>query len=329
MLVLDYPGIGRVAVRVIHHRHSLVVFPVQHLGLKTQAAVLQLAEPVAVKCVNGACVYHGLSQAVIVFPVFQVIRRSLYITALKQLLHYDIISPYGNPLIGVIEIIVVIDIPHRYAFDDKGRKLLAIPAPLLFRIPFYQFFVQFPSHQTDGLFLQVLWLTCNLRPLLLDDGLGLIRCGYAPHAAEGIHIKGHVVHLALIISHRAVGVAVELRQGIYEFPHLPVARMEDMGAVLVHMNALHVLAVHVSAYVVPLLHHQTALFVLSGVPGKHTCIQTASHQYIIVFFHIRICSFASRSLCFHNCTMFHRKCKWIMSPAVPVKPGTDRGAWMA
>ena len=53
--------------------------------------------------------------------------------------------------------------------------------------------------------------------------------------------------------------------------------MKDMGAVLMHMDALNVLTVHVSAYVVPLLHHQTALFVLSGVPGKHACIQTASH----------------------------------------------------
>ena len=46
--------------------------------------------------------------------------------------------------------------------------------------------------------------------LLFDLGLGFGRGNNAPHLIKGVHIEGQVVDLAVVVCHRAVGVAVEL-----------------------------------------------------------------------------------------------------------------------
>ena len=89
----------------------------------------------------------------------------------------------------------------------------------------------------------------------------------------------------MVIGHRAVGIAVELRQTVYEIPYFPVAGMEDMGAVFMHMDTFHILTVNISADMVPPFYHQALLSLLTGQIGKHTVKQTASYQYIIIFLH--------------------------------------------
>ena len=96
--------------------------------------------------------------------------------------------------------------------------------------------------------------------LFLYDLFCLLRRGDPPHTAEGIHIKRHIVHLALIIGHRAVGIAVELSQAVDKIPNLPAAGMEDMGAVFMDMDALGLFTVNVSAQMIPFFQHQTFFF---------------------------------------------------------------------
>ena len=59
-------------------------------------------------------------------------------------------------------------------------------------------------------------------------------------------------------------VAVKLRQAGDKLPHLSVAGVENVSAVLVYMDSFYVFAVDVAADVIPLFHHQAALPLLCG-----------------------------------------------------------------
>lgn len=86
-----------------------------------------------------------------------------------------------------------------------------------------------------------------LGPLAGNDVFRFLRSRNAPHLAESIHIKWHIIHLALVVSHRAVGVAVKFCQTVDKIPYLPVAGMENVGAVFVDMDTFHIFTVDVAA----------------------------------------------------------------------------------
>ena len=83
-----------------------------------------------------------------------------------------------------------------------------------------------------------------------DLGLGLGGGHNAPHLVEGVHVEGQVVDLAVVVGHRAVGVAVELCKLVHILPHSLVVGVEDMGTVAVDIDALHALGVDVARDVV-------------------------------------------------------------------------------
>ena len=54
---------------------------------------------------------------------------------------------------------------------------------------------------------------------VLDPGLCLGGGHHTPHLVEGVHVEGQIVDLAMVVGHRAVGVAVELRKLVHILPH--------------------------------------------------------------------------------------------------------------
>ena len=133
------------------------------------------------------------------------------------------------------------------------------------------------SHKADGLLFQVLRLTFDDLSLLIDDLLCLLRSGDSPHAAEGVHVERHVVHLALVICNRAVCVAVEFHKAVHKVPDFLVAGVEDMGAVTVYVDALDIFTVDVSTCMFPLLKNQAGLSGFFCVIRENSGEKTAAH----------------------------------------------------
>ena len=133
------------------------------------------------------------------------------------------------------------------------------------------------SHKADGLLFQVLRLALDDLSLLIDDLFCLLRSGDSPHAAEGVHVERHVVHLALVVCNRAVCVAVEFHETVHKVPDFLVAGVEDMGAVTVYVDALDIFAVDVSACMFSLLKNQAGLSGFFCVVRENSGEKAAAH----------------------------------------------------
>ncbi len=182
------------------------------------------------------------------------------------------------PLIQGVEVVVVVDQAHGQPLDDKGGQLIAGAAPLLFGVALDELFVDIGAHKADGLLLEVLRVGDACSGLLLFDlGLRFGRGHNAPHLVEGVHVEGQVVDLAMVVGHRAVGVAVELCKLVHILPHSLVVGVEDMCAVAVHIDALHILGVDIARDMVALINDQT-LFACLFWPRGQTRHRTDRHQ---------------------------------------------------
>ena len=152
------------------------------------------------------------------------------------------------------------------------------------------------ADEQEGLLLQITGL-CDtfflhvfkcLLTLLVDFCLGLRRCGDSPHLVEGVHVERQVVEAALIVGYRTVGIAVEWHYRVHEVPHFLVGGMEDMGTVLMHVDAFHVLAVNIATQMSPLVDDETTLTGLLCPVGKRSPEQPGPNNKIIVcHFHIQ------------------------------------------
>ena len=186
-------------------------------------------------------------------------------------------------MVQCIKIVVVVGEPHRQAANDESGQLGAGAAPLLFGVAFDQLFVDIHAHQVDGLFLQVFRLGGKVgSALLLNLGHGLGRGNHAPHLVEGVHVKGHVVDLAVVVGDGRVGIPVEHRKLIDIVPHLLVVGVEDVGTIAVDVDALNALGVDIAGNVVPLVHHQAALAGPGGLMGKDCAVQAGANDQIII-----------------------------------------------
>ena len=136
MFVLNNPGIRHFIICVIHHCISLVIPHIQHFCLKAQGTVLQGFVTIIEILVNHACIDNliRLSQQSLFF--LEKVHSQTYLYALQQFLDNPGISPFGNPLIGVVEIVIVISVSKGQPADNKGRQVFALPAPLLAGISF-------------------------------------------------------------------------------------------------------------------------------------------------------------------------------------------------
>ena len=153
MLVLDDTGVRNLPVRIIDHRISLVVVAAfDDLLFKMHRAVLQLPKAVMEILINHTGIEY-LVKAVRLLTLcfvflFKILIRNTeaYRRAFQHLFHNGGIAALGNALIRVVEIIVVIHKAERKSLDDKGGQILAIPAPLLFRVALNQLFIDIPAH---------------------------------------------------------------------------------------------------------------------------------------------------------------------------------------
>ena len=89
----------------------------------------------------------------------------------------------------------------------------------------------------------------------------------------------------MVVGHRTVGVAVELCKLVHILPHGLVVGVEDMRAVAVHIDALHILGVDVARDMIALIDDQTLFACLFGLVGKHGTEQTGTNDKIIILFH--------------------------------------------
>ncbi len=131
------------------------------------------------------------------------------------------------------------------------------------------------------------------RLLLFDLGLGFGRGHHTPHLIEGVHVEGQIVDLAMVVGHRAVGVAVELCKLVHILPHSLVVGVEDMCTVAVDIDALHRLRVDIACNVAALIDHKALLACLFCFLGKHRTIKACTYDQVIVLFHgcAPLCSF--------------------------------------
>ena len=204
---------------------------------------------------------------------------------MEHLFHHGGVAAVGNALVQGVEIVVVEDKAHRQPLDDEGGQLIAGAAPLLLGIALDELFIDVDAHQVDGLLFQILGLGGEMGgPLLGNLGGGLGGGDNAPHLVEGVHVEGHVVQLALVVGHRRVGVPVEHRKLVHIVPHLLVVGVEDVGAVFVDVDALHLFGIDVAGDVVALVDHQAGAPGLGGFVGKHRAEQSGADDQIIILF---------------------------------------------
>ena len=62
-----------------------------------------------------------------------------------------------------------------------------------------------------------------------------------------------------------------------------VVGVEDVGAVFVHVDALHVLGVHVARDMVPLVDDQHRFACITALPGEHRAKQSRAYHQVIIF----------------------------------------------
>ena len=286
MLVLDDAGVGRLGVGVVDDGVALIVVGVQRLGLKADAAVLQCAQLVAEVGVHRAGVDDPVGQLVQLCLPGQIVHAQAHFHAVQHLLHHGGIAAARDALIQGVEVVVVVGKTDGQALDDESGQLGAGAAPLLAGVALDELFVDVGADQADGLLLEVLRLRdAGLGALLLDLRLRLGGGHDAPHPVEGVHIEGQVVDLAVIVGDRAVGVAVELRELVDVLPHSLVVGVEDVGAVAVDVDALHLFGVDVACDMSALVDDEAAPAGLLGLMGKYRAVQAGANDKIIVLFH--------------------------------------------
>ena len=75
---------------------------------------------------------------------------------------------------------------------------------------------------------------------------------------------------------------IEIGKSVHKIPHNPVAGVEDMGAIGVHVDAVPVVRMAVAAQMGPLIDHQTAQARVAGEPSESSPVQAAANDQIVV-----------------------------------------------
>ena len=282
VFVLDDARVRDFALRVVDDGDTLMILLLQALRLEVQAAVLELAELVIEILVNRARVDDLPGHRLIGGAVFEEVDAGADLNAVEQSLDQLRVAADRDALIAVIEVVVVERIADRQALDDEGWQLCAAAAPLLLRVALDELRVDIRADERDGLLLEVLRLALDGLALLRDDGLRLRWRHDVPELAERIHVERQVVEMALIIRHRRIDEVVECDELIDIRPDILIARVEDVCAVLVDVDAIFFLAVDIAAHMIPALQHQHRLARLLRLMRKDRAKQAAANNQIIV-----------------------------------------------
>ena len=170
------------------------------------------------------------------------------LNAVEKGLYHGSIASLGYALIGVVEVIVVVSEPYGDPFYDGSGKLRCASSPLLFGVALDKGVVYVCTDQRQGLLLNVLWgrVLYALGSKLFSC---LVRGNGAPKGVKGVHVKRQVIKLTLIVCHWAVDKWHEGCVFVYVIPYFLVGCVENVGAVLVYLNAVYVFRVAVAANV--------------------------------------------------------------------------------
>lgn len=252
VLVLDDARVGDLALGVVDHGHALVVLLVERLGLKVQAAVLERAQLKVVERVDGAAVDRLGGDIGLGGDQLLVLHAAAHLDALEHVGDHLGVAAHGDALVAVVEVVVVVGKAAGEALDDARGQVLAITAPLLLGVALHERLEDVAADERQRLFLQVLRLADVLSGHLLGNlCFGVCRRDDArPHLGEGVHVEGHVVHVAVEVGDGRVDVVVELGEAVDVIPDVLHRGVEDMCAVAVDLDALDVLGVDVAGNVV-------------------------------------------------------------------------------
>ena len=287
--MLDDPGVGHIRRCVIHRRISLeIVAPLQDLLLKAKRPVLQRAQREVKIFIDGTGVEHlpeliRLLLPSIFFKELTVSDTEPDLASLQHTLHHRRIAADRDPLVDVIEIIVVKGKAHRKASYDESGQIPAVPAPLLLRIALDQFLVDITPDQTDRLLLEIRRLRDpGLRYLLFNDGLRLLRRADPPHFAEGIHVEGKIVEFLSVDGHGRIHEMVEPGKSPDIVPDALIGSMENMRPVLMDLDAPLLLRIDISGHCPALVDHQALQPLLPRLMGKYGAVKSCADDQVII-----------------------------------------------
>ena len=282
MLVLDDAGVRDLALRVVDDGDTLMILLLKTLRLEVQAAVLELAELVIEILVDRAGINNLPGHGLISGALLEVVDTRADFDAVEQDFNQLVIAADRDALIAVVEVVVVERVAHRQSLDDEGWQLRAAAAPLLLRVALDELRVDVRADERDGLLLEVLRLALDGLALLRNDGLRLRWRHDVPELAERVHVERQVIEMALIIRHRRIDEVVKRDELIDIRPDVFIARVEDVRAVLVDVDAILFLAVDIAAHMIPALQHQHRLARLLRLMRKDRAKQAAANDQIII-----------------------------------------------
>ena len=287
VLVLDDARVGDLALGVVDHGHALVVGLVEGLGLEAQAAVFERAQFKVVERVYGAAVDRLGGDIGLGGDELLVLHAAAHLDALEHVGDHLGVAAHGDALVAVVEVVVVVGEAAGEALDDARGQVAAVAAPLLLGVALHERLEDVAADERQSLLLEVLRLADVLGGHLLGDlcaGVGR-RDDARPHLGEGVHVEGHVVHVAAEVGDRRVDVVVELGEAVDVVPDVPHGGVEDVRAVAVDLDALDVLGVDVAGYVVAAVDDQDRLAGALGGVGEDGAREAGADDEVIVLGH--------------------------------------------
>lgn len=290
VLVLDDAGVGHGGISVVYHGVALVVGLGLHLGLEAHGAEVEVTVTILEELVELAGVDDRRRHLLPMGAVIEEVGVGAGVDTLQQSVDEAVVASHGNALVEVVEIVVVVDQPHGQSLDDEGGQLGALAPPLLLGVALDEALVDVAADERESLLLEVArlggslgaHLRQGLGALLLDLGGGLLGSYHAPHLVERVHVERQVVEPSLVVGHGRVGVSVEGHDAVDKVPHTLVGGVKDVGAILVDVDALHILAIDVAAEVRSLVDDKATGAPFMGEVGEGGTEEAGAHDEVVV-----------------------------------------------
>ena len=140
------PCIRHFLFRIVYHGISLIVFTIKDFRLKTDGTVFQFPETVMIVFIDLSGEDNLICNTLKVFTIGKEIRVTPALYIFEQSVNQFVIPTNRNPLVLVVEIVVVKSQAYGQTFDDECRKFRTFSSPLLFRITFDKFLINVFSY---------------------------------------------------------------------------------------------------------------------------------------------------------------------------------------
>ena len=148
------------------------------------------------------------------------------------------VTVQGQTLVAVLEVAILVGETHGQARDDGGGQLARVGLPLLGRVSGDERVVERATDQADRFLLKVARFARDFGGLLLDERAGLgRRVGGTEELVDRAQVDGQRVDDTPVVGIDTVAVVVECCEAVDVGPHAFVRRVEQVGAVAVHLDA--------------------------------------------------------------------------------------------